>query len=294
MIKRITSFLIIIVILLSFLAIDIKADMGPKPTIEIEIIGVDQSYYFDVLVFESDTIESLPQDELADTIEYNYYQEDFPSHILNGYQDEDGFVSRTLYNGGAPGTSRKLDDVDDTYHVGYFVAPKIFKIVIILEDDTIITSEIIERKLFQSYMTYDLSDVNLNTNQQNVGIVTESLPYTYVSVSLIIRVLITIGVELLILYAYGYKNKESYKIVGVTNLVTQTLLTIFMAIGFYAWGAFFGLIGVLIVGELMVFITEILLYRFILKEKGGIKAMGYGFVANLITLILTVLTIGFI
>jgi hypothetical protein len=83
-------------------------------------------------------------------------------------------------------------------------------------------------------------------------------------------------------------------IVGLTNLVTQTLLTVFMAIGFYAWGSFFGVIGVLIFGEILVFITEILLYGYILKEHGRSKAMGYAFIANVITLILTFLTIGFI
>jgi hypothetical protein len=260
MVKRVTSFILITIILFSFLAIDIKADMGPKPTIDIEIKGVDQPYYFDVLIYESNDIEMLTADELADQIEFNYYQDDFPSDILNGYQDEDGYVSRTLYNG-APGTTRTFDDLEDTYRVGYFVAPEILKVVIILDDDTMFVSEIVERKLFQSYMTYDLTDVDLSFSQQDVGVVTEVIPYQHVSISLLIRVIITVGVELLILFAYGYRQKYSYKIVGFTNLVTQTLLTIFMALGYYAWGSFFGLIGVLFFGEILVFITEMIMYR---------------------------------
>jgi hypothetical protein len=291
--KRITSFLIITLILFSFLALDIKADMGPKSTIDIEIIGVDQPYYFDVLIYENREIEPLDLADLEEEIENNYYQDDYPSNILNGYQDEDGFVSRTLYNG-IPASLSKPDDTKEIYHVGYFSAPETFKIVIILEDDTMITSKIVDRKLFQSTMTYDLSDVDLSFNQHDVGVVVESIPYTYVSVSLLIRVIITVGVELLILFAYRYRSKESYLIVGLTNLVTQTLLTIFMAIGFYVWGAFFGLFGVLILGEILVFITEIIVYGFILKEHGRSKAMGYAFIANVITLILTFLTIGYI
>jgi hypothetical protein len=279
---------------ISFFTIDIKADMGPKPTIDIEIKGVDQDYYFDVLIYESATIESLSDEDLADSVERNYYQDDFPSHILNGYQDDDGFVSRTLYNGGAPGSSTKLDDLEDTYRVGYFVAPEILKVVIILEDDTMLVSEIVERRLFQSYMTYDLTGVDLSYSQQDVGVVTEAIPYQHVSITLLIRVVITVGVELLILFAYGYRQKHSYQIVGTLNLITQTLLTIFMAIGFYAWGSFFGLISVLILGEILVFITEIIVYRFMLKEKGKAKAIVYGFVANLITFILTFVTMGFI
>ncbi|BCR36187.1 hypothetical protein [Mariniplasma anaerobium] len=291
--KRIISFLVITFILFSFLALDINADMGPKSTIDIEIIGVDQPYYFDVLIYESNDIEILDLFDLANEIEGNYYQDDYPSDILNGYQDEDGFVSRTLYNG-IPAILSKPDDSKEIYHVGYFSAPKTFKIVIILDDDTMITSKIIDRKLFQSTMTYDLSDVDLSFNQQDVGVLTESIPYTHVSISLLIRVIITVGVELLILFAYNYRRKESYMIVGLTNLVTQTLLTVFMAIGFYAWGSFFGLLGVLILGEILVFITEILLYGYVLKEHSRSKAMGYAFIANVITLILTFLTIGFI
>lgn len=291
--RKITIFIFITAILFSFFALDINADMGAKSTIDIEIIGVDQIYFFDVLIYKDNDIEILELVDLEDEIEHNYYQDDYPSDMLNGYQDEDGFVSRTLYSS-APASLSKPDDLKEIYHVGYFTAPKTFKIVIILEDDTMITSKIIDRKLFQSTMTYDLSHVDLTTSQQNVGVLTESIPYSYVSISLLVRVILTVGVELLILFAYNYRSKESYMIVGLTNLVTQTLLTIFMAIGFYAWGSFFGLIGVLILGEIIVFMTEIFFYRYILKEQSKSRAMGYAFIANFITLLLTFLTIGFI
>jgi hypothetical protein len=67
-----------------------------------------------------------------------------------------------------------------------------------------------------------------------------------------------------------------------------------MFLGYYSWGAMFGLISILIIGEILVFITEILTFGFLLKEQGKKKACLYGFVANLATLIISIFTLSFI
>jgi hypothetical protein len=290
--KKILTYIFIFLLGLTFISIDTHADVGPKPTADILIIGIDEPFYFDVLVEMPEGIEPLGTTDLKDKIEYNYYRSDYPANILNGYQDEDLFASRTLYTG-APAIISKLDAEKEEYHLGYFNAPRVFKVVIILEeDDTMIVSKVIERKLFNSSMTYELSDVDLSSNQFGVGVLEENIPYNNYTLSLIIRVIVTIAVELFILWLFKYKSIKSFKLTGFTNLVTQTILSLFMVIGFYFWGSIFGLLFVLVIGEFLVFVFEMAIYAKYLKEKGHGRALLYGFVANLVTLFLTIFTLG--
>jgi len=290
--KKILTYALIFILGLMFVSIDTHADMGPKPTADILIVGIDEPFYFDVLVYESDDVEPLSTLAVTQNVEYNYYQSDYPSHILNGYQDADGYVSRTLYSS-APAIISKLDATKDEFHLGYYSAPVEFKVVIILEeDDTMIVSKVIERQLFNSKMTFDLSDVDLTTDQFGVGTLEEDIPYNDFTLSLIIRVIITIAVEIFILWVFKYRAFKSYKLAGFINLITQTLLSLFMIMGFYFWGSIFGLFFVLVIGEFIVFIAEIAVYAIYLKEQSHGRAVLYGFVANLVTLILTIFTLG--
>lgn len=292
MIKKVLSFICVGFALISIISIDTKADMGPKATADITIVGVDEPYYFDLLIQRAPR-EPIEIEDINNIIEDNYYDDNYPIDALNGYQDSQGYVSRTLYSS-APASTSRVEDTTDTYRVGYFSAPKIFKIVIVIDDDIIITSKTVNRKLFTSTMTYDLTGVDLTFSQENVGVVSESIPYGHFSLTLVIRVIITITVELLVLFIFGYKQKTSFYKVGLINLVSQTTLTLFMTLAFYFWGSFFGLLGVLIFGEIVVFIAEMVLYRYILTEKAKNKAILYGFVANFVTLLLTIFTLGFI
>lgn len=290
--KKILTLFIVLMISFYAIALDAHADVGPKPTADILVIGIEKDFYFDVLIEISGDVETLSSSLVTEMIEFNYYQNDYPSHLLNGYQDEDGFASRTLYD--YPASIVRFDTEKNEFHLGYFNAPKVFKIVIILEDDTMIVSDVIHRQLFNSNMTYDLTGVDLSSNQFGVGKVEENIPYNDYTLSLILRVIVTILVELFILWLFKYRNLNSYKITGLTNFITQTLLSLGLVLGYYFWGSFFGLFAVLIIGEFLVFVAEIAVYAMFLKEKGHGRAVLYGFVANLVTLILTIFTLALI
>jgi len=290
--KKLMLFISLMMISCIVFSIKSHADLGPKPTADIKVVGIDEPYYFDIFIYYDFLIEPIEGEELDWAIE-QYYQDDYPFDLLNGYQDEDGYASRTLgYNQAAPAHIIKQVSDDDIYHVGYFSAPEVFKIAILTESGQLILSEVVHRQLFTSSMTYDLSSVDLSFNQSGVGIVSEHIPYGHMSIALVIRVILTVLVELLILiFIFKYRLKQSLWLVGFTNAVTQSLLTMGIMAGYYFWGSFFGLIGMLLLGELVVFIVEMLIYGIWLKEFNRKKAILYGFIANLITLILTIFTI---
>ena len=138
----------------------------------------------------------------------SYYKEDYPIDLLNGYQDTDGYAARTLYSGGAPASLSLIDA--DTIRVGYFSAPRTFKILLIIDEDILIISKVMDRRMFTSQMTFDLTGVDLTTSKSNVGTISEHIPLLEFSGKYILRVLLTIGIELLVLLAFMYKNKKGF------------------------------------------------------------------------------------
>ena len=269
------------------------ADMGPKPTTDVEIIGFDEAYYFDLLTaYDEARVTVLDADELEPIITYNYYRDDFPS-VLNGYRDSDGYASYTLYSP-APASIMQKEDNPHAFHCGYFIPPDIFKIVLVTESGDLIVSSIIEKELFNAQITFDLTNFNMSeASYTTVGSikvydtdaswVSEYIPTGGVIVQVVVTVVLTIIVEGITLFAFGYRKTASYLKFLYVNIGKQVLLYVAMASG-YLYGNFFGYVGILLLGELIVFITEIVLFRKLLKEKTKERATIYAFVANLASL----------
>ena len=167
--KKIYTLLLLFFLIFIIVPKNTYADMFAKPSAQIEVIGISHSYRFEILVHYDGIVQVLDEDAYQYRLE-QYYNDDYPIDILNGYQDADGFAARTLYSGGAP-THLHLED-ENVFNVGYYSAPRTFKILIILDDHTLISSKIIERRMFTSEMIYDLTSVNLSTSQTIVGEVT--------------------------------------------------------------------------------------------------------------------------
>lgn len=256
----------------------VQADFGPKSAVMIDIIGVDQPYFFELLYEGTLPIESDRLDAYEYQLEVNVNQSFFPEIIKD--ISIDGFISSILYR--ARPTIPTV--MGDTFRYTY-VPPQTFKLILIFEDDTYITSPTITTKLFNSHVTWDLSYVDLSYTQTDVGIIEEIIPFHQMSSDLLIRILVTIGVELMILFLFKYRLKKSYFLVFGVNAVTQTALTVFMFLMRYFFMPFFGEIFALTVGEFFIFFIEAVIFMKFLKEKKSKRAFGYTLIANFASLI---------
>lgn len=278
----------LIIILIFFLTIitlnvqTVSADIGPKATAEIHIKGIEGDYYFELLVFYRGEVYDEPLDYWDDTIRYDYYKDTYPERLMF-YQDEDGFAACTFYNG-PPCVTRQLDD--DVYKMIYFFAPREFKVAVVTEDDVLIVSEKITRTLYEAKFVFDLTGVDLSTDQFGVGEITEELPVAEATTNFLLRIVLTVGVELLILAFFMYRKRSSYLLVGVVNVISQTALSLGIMLAYYL-SSFFGALAIFVIGELLVFTFEIVVYSLKLKEKSVKTAVIYGLVANTVTLLLT-------
>jgi hypothetical protein len=274
--KKLIIFLLILSTVCLFPFLTANADLGPKRTLDIEVIGIEQPYFLEIL--EKGTLGSI------EILEEEYPNENeegeiFPELLYTF--TENGYVSSYFVR---PWSIFPSKISENNYRHSYN-PPSTFKIILIFEDNTYVTSKPITTSLFNSKVTFDLTGVNLAVTVSNAGTIVENLPVQTMTIELVLRILGTILIELVVLVIFGYAKKKSYLFVTYVNLFTQVSLTGFVFVMKYYYSPVIGEIAVLAIGELLIFTIEILIYRRYLTEKSKNRAMLYGLIANFFSLI---------
>jgi len=293
--KTISIFIILGIITITS-TIQVQADIGPKRSLDVYIIGIDEDFYFDLLIKTNDA-PILDQERINDAISYYTSEETIPD-FFNGYQDSEGYASYTLYYPIGGGRIRQQSTTDNVIHYNvYYDVPNTFKIAIYMENGVLITSDIIETVFFDSSITYDLSNIDTTTTQHGIGEVTGDIkgnfPYTTMIFDITYRIILTLLIELLILYFFRYLKKSSYIVATITNIITQSILTIFLIVTFKYSGALAAFL-LLFFGESLVFLIEIVVYMIGLREHSKLRAFFYAITANIVTLLITIILFSFI
>jgi hypothetical protein len=270
--KKIIVFVFILILSFLFPIFSSSADIGPKRTLEIEVIGVDEPYFLELL--EKGTISPEIIEDYQNDLEM-----EFPEILLT--YTENGYVSsRFVRPWGYFPIQTSLNNYRHSYN-----PPSEFKIILIFEDGRIVTSNVIKTTLFNSKVTYDLSNVNIEESRYNTGAIEEILPVSTMVLELSSRIILTIGIEIIVLFLFGYVSKKSFLFVTYVNLFTQVTLTVFMFLMRYYYFPGIGELFVLFVGEIFIFGFEIIVYAKYLKEHSPKRAALYGLVANIFSLI---------
>ncbi|MDF2544231.1 MAG: hypothetical protein K0S47_3949 [Herbinix sp.] len=98
-----------------------------------------------------------------------------------------------------------------------------------------------------------------------------------------IRLLLTLVLEGLIFWLFGFRDKRSWFVFLIINLVTQGSLNIWLGIEASLMSSY--LIFALIIGEFFVFVAEMIAFPIFIDEFGKTHTVVYAFVGNLISLI---------
>ncbi len=259
---------------------EVQADFGPKRSLNIIVVGVDEPYSLDLLVDDGETVFFTPEELEYHTL--HYYLDTFPS-ILNGYEDEDGFKSHHLYSSIVNISRTSYSITSQEFELNYH-PPHSFKIVLVTENDVLIISEIIILVAFNSYVTLDLSNDDTSFSQSNVGTVTgnldEAIFHIETAIHTALRIIFTVLIEIGILFAFKYRKKKSFVIVTSTNIITQLIISLIVISAAYYGGVLFAVI-LLILLEICVFIVEGITYILFLKEQSKMTALAYTIIANL-------------
>lgn len=265
------KWLVIIVFASLLFCFPARADMGPKPEINITVKNPpDEEYYLDLLI-EGDA-------------DGNYYP-----NIKNGsavYNDELLDLLRKnretgwhlgITDGTGTPMSGKLTGVQDdskmVHHFGYIGVPDQFKIIVVTKNGNVQISEVYNRHSFTSNLVYDYRK---NSVRDRAPIV---LAYLFQFVTTCIPTLIVEGILLL---AFGFSSKQNWKKFLYVNLITQILLTATMGQALIKGGLLMAMIVQFII-ELLILIGESTAYAFLLEGHGRGRRIGYGITANLCT-----------
>ena len=262
--KKIMLLLILIISIIA-IPVNVFADTGPKPSIDVKIKNLKtKNYIIDLFVYDKEMAKKdegpavfgnpgLTDDEIQQLYKLNY----------------DGWISASTRAGRILFSDCKGNAKHEN-GFGYFGTPDVYKIVIINKDTgEVKISKKIVRKEFNSEVTVDYN--NMEVVETNINIVK-------MIIVIGLALILTIVVELLIALLFKTKN---YTTIAITNLISNVLLQMLLLVFISNY------IPAFIIGEVLVIGAELLVYLLRFKNISKAKTTIYTLVANLATILLT-------
>ena len=244
--KKLLTQLLLSIALLSFFAVPVSADVGPKASLTIEIVNAPMNHYYVALL----TKEEFGPYQWISAVNINVADEETKtaSEAFVNYQDKDGY--KTL--------SHVQECSENNVFSWTYYPPNEFKIAIYnVADGSLKVSDAFKKQAFDAKFIVEygpeLKVEEVDQTASNIG-------------RFLLRALITTVVEVLLGLLFGYREKKQIIVIVVTNLITQILLNLFMAIadvsmGGYAWLILFP------IGEGIVWLIELIVYLIAIKKK---------------------------
>jgi len=206
--KHLYVFLVIIILLIPVLTIPASADVGPKPSVTVNIKGLEQEDYYITLLSKTDSTGPWDVNNEYDS---NNVSEKIWDKFKN-YKDEDGYY----FIGYISDCSE-----NDTFIWSYY-PPDDFKILIYFPqtDKFIISEKAYDKYAFDSYYTFEATELKIYKNYDYFG----------EAISLCCRIVLTLIIELAVAWLFFYRSKKQVLIILITNIATQTILNILLNI----------------------------------------------------------------
>lgn len=273
--KKFLSSLVCFVIGFFLLPTVAYADMGPKPSVHIDFMGIENKvYYITLLSKEKSTgpysFSTEPIDESSFLVDEHKEDDLHAWQAFRNYNDIDGFYFIEYF--------KRCND-QNTFKWTYY-PPSTFKVLIYFpEENRFATTEIQDKYAFDSYYKVSLSE-----NQTELT-VEKNYDYSTETTSLIARILLTLSVEILIALLFGLRKKNIILFVLVVNVVTQTILNILLNVVNYTSGRFAFVFNYIWMEGLIILI-EAIVFSFYFKKSSTNKpikkwvAPVYSIVAN--------------
>jgi len=276
------------VLAMAVFPITASADIGPKPSLEIDFIGLSgETYYVTLLSSVESTgphcsLSYLRRDnpDVADKDWYYGAEEDYPIYLrFLDFEtaDVDGYYFLQFF--------QNCSDTD-RFSWNYYPPPN-FKILLYFpdKDSFMVSAESYDRYAFSSYFTATVDrEIQPGTSYDGGIEVRKSYDYRGEILSLIARIILTIAIELLIALLFVFRQKKQLLFISAVNLFTQIALNVALNFINFNYGPL-AFVFAFVLLELAVFIIEAILYTTILRTLSEAivpkwKTITYAFVAN--------------
>lgn len=215
--QRLPRVLILIPVLLSLLAGAALADTGPKPSVTLDIKGLDgQRCYVTLLAQEESTGPWSKQKDFADSFAGDDVDEAVWT-AFNDYRDPDGLYFLGWF----------ADCTDTSQAVWSYYPPGTFRVLLYLPDSGrfVAAEDLCSRYAFHSYFTATVTGAGDDLQLTKVR---QSYSYGWEAVSLAARVVATLAVELAIALFFGFRARRQLRLILVVNVLTQIVLNVLL------------------------------------------------------------------
>lgn len=270
--KRISRCLLLFLVGAMLLAPAARADIGPKPSLTIQVVNAPEGTLYLDLLTEGEASESpYPKSNL----------EEADPALLDTLRsiEGDGWVLAytTGVAGRAPVFGSVLPQEDGTWRFSYIGLPETFRVAVAAEGWARASKTVYTRR-FTDAIVYDWES---NTVR----------PVTPAPLSFLLQLLATLIptllIEALVLWLFRFREKRSWAVFLVMNVVTQVGLhlacgSVLVTLGYHP--LFYGL-G-LILPELVIWAVECAAFAVLLKEHSARRRVGGVLCANLASFLL--------
>ena len=277
--------LCLVVLLLSLFCLPVHADVGPKPSVVVDLEGLEGRACWGTLL--------TPQKSTGP-----YGASDSPRTPDSGEPGEQEAWERFFRLGEESGEDlyflNYVDDCSDGRFSWTYYPPSEFQLALWFPDTrTLLVSERESRYAFDSYFALSLEGLALTEGEQTGLPMARSYPYGGELLALLGRVALTVGLEVMAALAFGLRRGRQLKVILAANLVTQGLLNLGLNLYIYFCGELVGMPAifmtpVFLLAELLVVAVELILYRRLLAGREGVsrgRVTAYTWAANLLSLI---------
>lgn len=245
------------------------ADMGPKPSVEVQTRGLASPCW--VTLLAQDTVIGPWHETEKGTVAAVDPGEAPALEAFDAFEDEDGYHFLQWFDQVA----------DDTPAIWSYMAPKNFKILFWFpESGSYAVTETLDRYAYSAVYRVDFSGFDPAAGEVQTVTAQKNYDYAGEALGLAARFVLTLAVELLIALPFGYLKRRCLRVLLITNLATQLALNLALDLTCYFSGSlamwvFYPLF------ELAVFIVEAVVFRLAFKPEGGKgHPVLYAFVAN--------------
>lgn len=276
--SRVWLCLMMVVLMIPIFPLKVRADMGPKPSVNLTFEGLEDEKYYVTLVTKQ--LSCGPWDMNNEYAEWSGEKEVWDK--FKSFSGTDGYFFLGYFE-----EASETDRFSWTYY-----PPETFRILIYFSeaDQLVVSDEVYKTYAFDSYFTVDMSGFKIESVTADLSgkaqteelSVKKSYDFTGELVSFFCRVVATILIELAIAWVFRYCRKSQMKVIALTNVVTQILLNILLSVIRYKAGGFAFVLGYVFM-ELLVFVIEGVTFAVLLnkpEKTGKLRAWMYALVAN--------------
>ncbi|MBS5938031.1 hypothetical protein [Clostridium sp.] len=256
----------------------VKADMGPKPELQIIVENPPkEEYYLDLLVdYEVNNGYTWLDEE-------DYNQDKIK--VFKEFRDgkwRPALLTKT--RGPMNGELVGERDGNTVIHDFGYTLPQSFKIAILDSNNNITVSDEITLRYFRTIIKYDYvsKKISFETESSEMGLVRGNIIEMLSLKGLMLTIILTLIVEGIILLLFKFNIKENIKPFILINLLTQILLNIFLTlvVNKNDFGAF---TFTLIILEFFITVIESFLFSKLLKGHTPKRRVVFSIVANIIS-----------